>query len=258
VIERDIDLLCVSRLHLMKNLPMIASALLVYRQKYSSEPIRMTLIAGKPAAYEQRQMSEMEREEYTRISAILGRPEDFIDFVDAAEHHREMPTYYARARAVVLGSLLEGKSRCINEAQSCNTPVICFEALNQFARGDAPSFPPEAGLTSAYDAEALADVIHTVLHHEGSFRPRASYLRTNGRRNFLGRCLDSIEYFQQTIPALSEGDACRNIWLDLAVHDNYGVSLHDFLYGRLPWISHASGLDHVEHLATFYSEKFAM
>src|SRR5262249_15118332 len=126
------------------------------------------------------------------------------------------------------------------------------------ARGATPSFPPEAGLTSPYDPEALADIIYTVLHNEDCFRPRASYLRNNGRRRFLASCLGTVEYFARTIPEFSNGNPWENLWLDLAVQENYGVSLHDFIYGRLARISHASGIDHVEHAVSFYSQKFGM
>jgi glycosyltransferase involved in cell wall biosynthesis len=258
VAERDIDLLCVSRLDALKNVPMIASALLIYRKKYPLEPIRMTLIAGKSGAYDRERMSEMERSQHRCLREILGQPEDYIQFVDRAEHYKEMPAYYSRARALVLGSLLEGKSRSLNEAQSCNTPVICFKELNLHARGDEPSFAEGAGLTSPYDAEALADTIHDVLSNEDCFRPRASYLASNGRKRFLGRCLRAIEYFAKAIPDLADTNPWENLWLDLAVQDNYGVSLHDFLYGRMSRVSHASGMEHAKQAAAYYAEKYGM
>jgi hypothetical protein len=44
-VPKEYDVICVSRMHDLKNLPMIAAALKVYRQKY--RPIRMVLIVGK-------------------------------------------------------------------------------------------------------------------------------------------------------------------------------------------------------------------
>lgn len=257
-VERDIDLLCVSRFHSLKNIPLIASALKIHRRKYPADPIRMTLIGGKSDPQERARLSQMEREQYAMLDRILERPEDYIHFVDHVDHHEAMPRYYSRAQAVVLGSLLEGKSRCINEALSCDVPVICFEALNIVARGDAPILEPEAGLTCAYDAESLADAIHHVRHHPHQFRPRASYLRSNGRRNFLANSMKAIPYFSRSMPEFDAAQPLNNPWLDLAVSDNYDMSMHDFLYGRKPWLSHASGLERAGQMATFYAQKFEL
>jgi glycosyltransferase involved in cell wall biosynthesis len=256
--ERDIDLLCVSRLHSLKNVPLIAHALAIYRKKYPLENIRMTLIAGKQGAYSPDLMSKIEQEQYAKIAEILGRPEDYINFVEHALHFAELPGFYSRARAYVLGSLIEGKNRCLNEAQSCNTPVICFEELNQYARGDTPSFAPGAGLTCSYDAEALADAIHIVLGNPDGFRPRASYLAHYGRKNFLACCLATIPYYSSTIPDFEPARSWDNLWLDLAMQDNYGMSLHEFVYGHGIGVNHAKGLQQIEALTTYYVEKFSM
>jgi glycosyltransferase involved in cell wall biosynthesis len=258
VLERDIDLLCVSRLHALKNLPLVASALAIYRKKHPLEPIRMTLIAGKPGAYAREQMSQIEREQYGEIEAVLGQASDYIDFVEHAHHFRELPTFYSRARAYVLGSLLEGKNRCLNEAQCCDTPVICFAALNQYARGSTPSFAEGGGLTADYDAEAMADTIYEVLSNEDCFQPRAAYLSNGGRRRFLNQCLAGIPYFAAAIPGIDQGSCWDNLWIDLAMQDNYGLALHDFVYGRAVRLSHGKGLEKIGALANFYSQKFAM
>jgi glycosyltransferase involved in cell wall biosynthesis len=255
--ERDIDLLCVSRLSSLKNLPFVARALKVYRQKYPFEPIRMTLIAGKPGAYASDVMSEMERTEYLSIVSILQHPEDYIDFVDQVSYEG-MRIYYSRSRAVLLGSLIEGKNRSLNEAQSCNTPVICFNNLNKVARGNSEIFHDKAGMRADFDPEALADVIHEVLCNESYFKPRAVYISKNGRRRFLDRCIKELPYFRHSMPGYDSSNAWDNIWLDLAVQDNYGISLHNYLYGRRPWHSWAAGLDAVGQLATFYREKFEL
>ena len=252
-VQRDIDLLCVSRLHSLKNLPSIAGALKIYRKKYGA--IRMTLIAGRPGAYSREQMSEIEREQYQKMETRLGNLADYIDLVEHARHFQELPDYYCRAHAVILGSLLEGKNRALNEAQSCNTPVICFEELNRYARGRAHSFPAGSGLTSAFDEETLADTIHELLRNHGDFRPRAAYLSENGRRKFVSTCVSTVSYFREAIPDLNGGDCWRSLWIDLAVQDNYGCSFHDFVYGRQVGISHVKGLEGIETAATYYAEK---
>ena len=258
VLDRDIDLLCISRLHTLKNVPLIARALLLYRRKYPFEPIRMTLIAGKKNAYCSESMSEVERDQYSQIQRILGRPEDFIDFVDSAAHFSELPSYYSRARCYILGSLLEGKNRCLNEALSCNTPVLCFADLNVYARGATPCIAPTAGLTAGFDEESLADAIHDVLINEGDFRPRAAYLTSSGRRRFLTECTTKIPYFQQQIPDLKSRGCWDNPWIDLAVQQAYDTSLHDFVYGRRTNISSAKGLERAAELTDYYAQKMEL
>jgi glycosyltransferase involved in cell wall biosynthesis len=256
VLERDIDLLCVSRLHSLKNLPVISGALKIYRRKYSN--IRMTLIAGRPGAYSRHQMSPVERDQFQQMEMRLGCLADYVDLVEHARHFQELPRYYGRARAVVIGSLLEGKNRSLNEAQSCNTPVICFEELNRYARGSARSFPEGAGLTSPFDEEALADTVHKLLLNQADFRPRAAYLRDNGRRNFVSNCLRSVPYFKDVVPDLDLSDCWGNLWIDLAIQDNYGCSLYDFVYGRQIALSHVKGLERIGAAAEYYSQKAAL
>ena len=118
VLDRDIDLLCISRVHTLKTGPLIARALLLHHRKYPFEPIRMTLIAGKKNAYCSESMSEVERDQYTQIQRILGRPEGFIDFVDSAAHFAELPSYYSRARYYILEDSLGARGRFECERQS--------------------------------------------------------------------------------------------------------------------------------------------
>jgi glycosyltransferase involved in cell wall biosynthesis len=254
--RKDIDLLCVSRLSELKNLPLIASALKIYRQKYPLEPIRMTLITGNKWGYAPEQLGKHAAEELQRIERVLERSADYIDFVPHANHWKEMPHYYSRARALVLGSLIEGKNRSINEALCCNLPVICFEEHNQFARQGFPVFPERAGVYAAYDAEALADAIHLVLSNGEEFSPRLSYLGRGGRRGFLNQCIDAIPYYRDALPDHTPSRHTENRWLDVAVHQNYGVSLHDFLYNNTLGIAYLSGLQGIGRAIEAYQERF--
>lgn len=246
--DKDIDLLAVSRLSEEKNIPFIAQALKVYRQKYPLHPIRLTLVTGQEFRRDTLEgFDEMACQEWRKIESILSDPFDYIELIPRVDYYSEIPLYYSRAKAFILGSLLEGKNRGITEAMSCNVPVICFEAFNQYARGNAPVFPEGAGLYAKFDPESLADTIHLALENLPAFQPRQQYLKHCGRKNFFNRCLDSLPYYHWNIPNYIPGQAFNNIWLDLAVQQNYQVSLHDFVYGR-SLLSHVRGLAHIEQV----------
>jgi len=135
-VPKEYDVICVSRMHDLKNLPMIASALKVHRQKY--RPIRMVLIVGKAFDVNFKGLTAGELTELRKIEAILQHPRDYLEFVPQARYGDELAGYYSRSKLCVLGSLLEGKNRAIFEALSCNTPVVCFRQFNQYARGGGP------------------------------------------------------------------------------------------------------------------------
>jgi glycosyltransferase involved in cell wall biosynthesis len=251
----NIDILCISRLHAQKNVPMIARAIKVLRSKHPDRCIRMTLIAGRHGAYDPNRNSHVERGYLAEIEDILGLPGDYIDFVEHVSHF-QLPSYYSRAGVFVLASLVEGKNRCLNEAMSCNTPVVCFQEQNQFARQGAPLFPEGAGLCAAFDPESLADAIYTVLQERESFRPRYNYLRNNGRRHFVNTCIDAIPYYRSALPNFVPGHHVANAWLDAAVFDNYEVSLHDFIYGRRIGLSMVKGIESIRALIENYLRRF--
>ncbi|NQE33506.1 glycosyltransferase [Microcoleus asticus] len=244
---KDIDLLAVARISEEKNLPIIAKALKVYRQKYPQKPIKLTVVSGHEFdASNLKTLDEYALKEWRQVEEILTNPSDYINLVPRVDYYSEIPTYYSRSQAFVLGSLLEGKNRGITEAMSCNVPVICFEEFNQYARGNSPVFPEGAGLYAKFDPESLADTIYTVLEHQTEFKPRYQYLKHCGRKNFFNTCIDSFPYYQHNIPDYKPGDAINNLWLDLAVQQNYQVSLNSFLYGGSP-LSHIRGTNAIQH-----------
>ena len=87
----------------------------------------------------------------------------------------------------------------------------------------------------------MADTLHTALENLTAFQPRLNYLKYQGRKKFFNTCLDSFSYYANIIPDYILGQAYNNLWLDLAVQQNYQISIHDFLYGRSPR-SHFQGL----------------
>ncbi|MEL7038001.1 MAG: glycosyltransferase [Cyanobacteria bacterium J06592_8] len=238
--QKDIDVLSVSRLSPEKNIPVIAKAIQVYHQKYGKK-IKLTLIPGLHNFQGIDQLDPLARSEWQKIAAVLDDPFEYIDLVPRADYYKEIPVYYSRAKVCVLGSLLEGKNRFISEAMSCNTPVICFKEFNQYMRGEDLAFPEGAGLYAKFDPESLADTIHNILENQTAFKPRLSYLKERGRKNFFNTCLDSYSYYQENIPDYVRGQAFNNLWLDLAVQQNHQMSLSDFLYGRSDK-SHLRGL----------------
>lgn len=278
-VPKEYDVICVSRMHDLKNLPTIAAALKVYRQKY--RPIRMVLVVGKAFDLNFNGLTEGELAELRKVETILQHPRDYIEFVPQARHADELPGYYSRAKLCVLGSLIEGKNRALFEAASCNTPAVCFRQFNQYARGarrdadeppssdrtpesgnpdvPAPAFPEGAGLYAPeFDAEALADTFHQLLQNETAFRPRRRFLETSGRKNFLNGCVERFPYYRTALPDYVPGQHAGNLWLDLAVQANYQLSLFDFLYDRNHRLSHVRGLKAVDDMFRFYLGRFGL
>lgn len=255
VAKRDIDLLCVARLDAVKNLPILAEALKVHRRKYSNAPIKLTLALGKEFDLNYSGLNDSELAIMRRIEEILVHPRDYIHFVPRIDHY-QLPSHFSRAKAVVLPSLLEGKNRCLAEAMCSDTPVICFEALNQFHVGKDRVFPEGAGLLSPYSPEGLADTIQEVVTNRDAFKPRRKFLERFGRKQVLNACLDSIPYYRQNLPEYKQGGALDNMWLDLAVQHNYQLGLHDFIHDRNAAISRAQGLERIREIVAFYAKRW--
>ncbi len=204
-------------------------------------------------------LTTAELDEWREVEKILIHPFDYISIVPKVNHHRELPRLYSTSKVCVLGSLFEGKNRAVHEAMLCNTPVVCFKQYNQYIRGDTRVVPDGAGLECAeFCAESLADTIHEVLVHRAEFRPRQKYLETSGRKHFLNRCLGCFDdYYRSELPGSDTTESYfQNLWLDLAVQDNYQLSLNDFLYGRNHLISHVQGIPAIEKMLDFYFRRF--
>lgn len=238
---KDIEVLCVAHLSPIHNLPLIVKALKIYQKKYNKS-LKITLILEDYFDPNNADLLTGEAQlEWQKIKTILANHLEDIEIVSQVDYYQEKPLYYSRSKVCLLGSLLEGKNPRLSEAMSCNTPVICFRQFNQYIRGKTELFPPESGLLSEFDPEALADTIHTALDNLTVFQPRLNYLKYQGRKKFFNTCLDSFPYYHNIIPDYIQGQAYNNLWLDLAMQYNYQISLHDFLYGRSPR-SHLQGL----------------
>lgn len=231
--NKDIDLLCVSTLSEVKNLPMIAEALKVYHKKYN--PIKMTLLSRKSVTLDNNKLDQTEQEIYRQIQKILIHPQDYIEFAPIVVDYSKMVSYYNRAKATILGSLLEGKNRSIHESQSCNTPILYNCLFNQYIRGNDSIANKESGLTFNFDPESMADSIHLMQKHHRDFQPRKNFTRKSGRKNFFNKALDSVPYYAECLEGYTPNQHFDNEWLNLATTDNYGLSLHKFLYESHTW-----------------------
>jgi glycosyltransferase involved in cell wall biosynthesis len=250
-VARDIDVLCVSRLQNVKNVQVIAQALKVYGAKYG-RPIRMTLITGHRRGVSPGDLPPYARDQLAALNRILGRFEDYIDLYGYVDHWEDLPRFYSRAGMYVLGSLIEGKNRGINEALSCDVPVLHFREFNQFARQGDSVLPENAGQSAAFDPESMADAMHLIRENAGAFSPRLAYLSRYGRRNFLNRCLDSIPYYRGALPGFIPGQHAQNPWIDAGLFDNYGKSLDSFLYRPGPGLARGWGLESISQMLSFF------
>ena len=231
---KDIDVLCICRLSPINNLPMIAEALKIYLKKYNKLLKTIFILEDYFDPNSIHELSSEAQLEWQKIKNILVNPLDDIQIISKVDFDQERPVYYCRSKICLMGSLLDGKNSSIAETLSCNTPVICFQTFNQYARGQDKIFPPGSGLLSEFDAESLADTLHTAFNNLTTFKPRLNYLKYQGRKQIFNTCIDYFCDYYSTIPDYKQGQAYHNLWLDLAIQDNYQISLHDFLYGRSP------------------------
>ena len=150
-------------------------------------------------------------------------------------------------------------NEAIYEAMSCNTPVVCFRQFNQYVRGDAPAFPVGGGLYAPeFDAESLADTLHEAIGNHGDFHPRRCFLEQSGRKNVFNLCLDSFPYYELALPGYQRGRHVQNLWLDLAIQDNYQLSLLDFIFDRNHLVSRVQGLNNIAKMFDFYFRRFGL
>ncbi|MBQ8635625.1 glycosyltransferase [bacterium] len=261
---KKIDVLTVSSLLPVKNLQLLAVASIIYERKYKKK-LRTTAIVGNKTLFKKgdggfytANMEKGYKEEFEKlISIIKSRTENFniIPWVD----YKDLPKYYSSAKCCVLASLIEGKNRSINEAMSCNTPIIVFKQHNQWARGEHPIFFGNSGeLVDEFNPEALADTIYKVIHNQSKYSPRENYLRHNGRKNFINTLVHHIPYYTENIPEYSENNLYGNLWVDLAMQENYQIGFHDFLYGKNSAILHVRGLKAIDELVKFFYSRFGI
>lgn len=253
--KRDIDLLSVSRLSALKNVPLLIETLKIYQDKYNKK-LNVVLLLGLSSDNK----TDHAKQILNDIKNRFGDINNYVTLIDNVDYYTKMPEYYSRAKFTVLTSLIEGKNRTIQESMACNTPVIVFKDHNKWARGPHELFYENSGLyVPEFSAESLADTIHDGLtNYNGRFFPRRNYLKNNGRMNFVNKCIDSIPYFRENLPEYKEGRIQDNLWVDLAMQANYQQSLHDFVYGRNYAIQHVKMNENEHSLIDFFYARFGI
>ncbi len=259
--KKTIDIISVATPLEVKNLPIIAKALKIYTEKYKVVP-KVTFILGSKLIEKDEngnmnysKMNPRHRGQMEQVDEILGDLKKHFEFLPWVTYS-DIPKYYSSAKCCVLASLIEGKNRAINEAMSCDTPVVVFKQHNQWARGDYPIFFGNSGeLVPEFTPEALADTFYKVINNQNNYEPRKNYLKYNGRKNFIDKLVSYIPYYSENIPDYNAQDFHDNIWLDLACKDNNQISYCDFLYSKKPQIQHARGLKNIEQIINYYSAK---
>jgi len=259
---KTIDVFCVSTAYPVKNLPVIAKAIREYKNKYGVVlNVKYALgsrdlIVNKDKTIDYSKMRHDAQEQLRQVQEILGIYPKYIEFIPYIDYG-DLAKYYTSAKCCVLGSLLEGKNRFISEAMSCNTPVIVFKDFNKYSRGDYPIFFENSGeYVPEFSPESLADTIHKVINNQTNYEPRKNYLKYRGRKNFVNTIIDSIPYYSQNIENYEPNRIQDNLWVDLAMQDNYQLSTYDFIYGRNGAIQHVRGIKAIESLIKFFYSRF--
>lgn len=253
--QKDIDIVTVARLCNVKNLPLFLKTLMLYETKYGRR-LKTTIITGiKDNKYNKDELKILN--ELEEIAGGENRLKDYVNIEGFVPYGAPLNLLYSRAKLFVLTSIYEGKNRSINEANLCNTPVVVFKDLSKYTRGKDKAFPDGAGLYAPeFSVESLCDTIHNALTNLDKFTPRRSYLRENGRLNFLNKCIDSIPYYRENLPEYVPGRIQDNLWLDLAMQANYQLSFNQFLYGANPAIHHTKLHEKKTDIMDFFNARF--
>ncbi len=254
---KDLDIFCTTSAYSFKNIAMFAKALKAYEKKYN-KILKVEYALGMKeikkldnGSIDYSNLRQDVQFQLDSLKNILGgNIEKYINFHPFIKHV-ELKNYYSRAKCAVLCSLLEGKNRFIQEAQSCDVPVIVFKDFNKYTRGSHPAFYENAGeYVPEFTPEALADTIHKVITHPNAYTPRESYLKNSGRKNFVDNLVDKIPYYHWNVPNYN-GKITENIWVDCAIHYNYNLTYHKFLYEDNSYRM-ARGMDDIKNLADVY------
>lgn len=261
-IQKTIDVFCVTTAFPVKNMPILARAIKVYEEKYKKilkvhyAIGNRDLIVNEDSTVNISKLRNDAQSQMKQVIDILGDYTKYIQFYSFIDY-KDLPRFYTAAKCCVLCTLLEGKNRFISEAMSCDTPVIVFKDFNKYTRGDYPIFFGNSGeYVPEFSPESLADTIHKVINNPQNYRPRKNYLMHSGRKNFVNTIIDSIPYYSQNMRRYEKGKIQDNLWVDLAMQENYQLSTYDFIYGRNPAIQHVRGITAIEKLVKFFYSRF--
>lgn len=252
-VEKDIDILSIAQLNEIKHLEMLIEALTIIEKKYGYIP-KATLITGNTKS----NFGENEKNIINKMIKVVGNLETlkkYINFIGHIPYSQELCKYYNRAKCTVLTSIFEGKNRMISESLCCNVPVVTFNNLCKFTKGNDLTVPKNAGVSCYYNTEALADSLHYMIHNYKKFTPRDSYLKHHGRKNFVNKLISYVPYYRENIPEL-KNNLIENSWFNEAFYENYQLNYTDYLYGKNIFMIE-SIVNENNHIAIdFYLDKF--
>ena len=194
------------------------------------------------------------------IEEELGTVDDYLKIIPHVPH-KDLPKHYTGSKLCVFPSLFEGKNRVIQEAASCNTGIVAFRDFNKYSRGEHPIFwgNEEGGfLVPDFTAESLCDTIYWGLMNYEYLKPRKHYLMNTGRKNLINKIVDMIPYYKENLPGYVPNKIQENLWVDLAMQDNYQISFMDFLYGKNCAIQHITLLENNNSLMHFFYSRFGI
>ncbi len=224
--EKDVDLICMSRLTSFKNLPFLSSAAAVYKRKYG--PLRVLLLNGYRTPFAELAHSEQQiLKSMRQANPWFDETFELHEFVEWGQ----LSKVFSRAKASVMTSLIEGKNRAIHEAMCADLPLLCLADFNRYARGDAALFPEKAGVLAPFDQEQFADAAYHLLNHLPEFKARESYLDGfSGLKHVYRETLASFSglepIYREYIQSPDE--------LNHHMFKTYGQKLENYLYGRDP------------------------
>ena len=255
IMEKDIDVLCVSNLTEGKNLPLLVKCLKLYHEKYN-KILKAVLITGiKDKKYIKPQQAVLQAME--EAAGGNDELEKYIEILGYVRYGRELNYYYTRSKLTVLTSIYEGKNRAISEANLCNTPVVVFKDLSKFTRGADSVLPEGCGFFAPeFSVESFCDTIHESFKHLGEMTPRAAFLEKYGRMNFLNKCIDSLPYYRENLPGYEPGNIENNKWVEEAMIAAYQVNLNAFLYCSRPEIHYTHLSETNTAVMDFYNNMF--
>jgi glycosyltransferase involved in cell wall biosynthesis len=255
-IEKDIDLLLVSRFQGFKNMELLPKILISYHKKYKKIKVTIPFKGEGNLNSDELICFNNFIQGFREANASV---EDYVNFIPQLDR-AEMPKLYQRAKLCILLSLIEGKNRSLHEAMLCNLPVICWKNHNQYARGKQEVFPDGAGeYVSDFSIESFVNTIHWVISNPENYSPRKSYLESfgfSGRKDLLRKCLKPFQYYSDHIPQFLSGDIFSNLWFREAMEDNYNKDLQEYIYtGTHGMTDTFSARDTIAILSSF-EEKF--
>lgn len=261
-VARDIDVFCLSTFYREGNLPLIAEALKVYRQKYPENPIKLHLNTRHEFDLNFSTLNELELETLRQMQAILIHPNEYIHFVSGPiGYENDLPHYLSRSKVFLNPKLVGDKNQRTHEAMCCNTPIVCFKEFNSTVRGNTTPLAEGSGIACDFSAEALADALYQTLQHPEAFQPRQAYLQSGGRQHFFNDCVRAFsEYYSEAVPDFPTENPHQSYWLNSALQENYGMSLYEFYTLKDLWHHpfRVQGIDNIKALQQYYDEKFPL